>query len=204
MLLRLVVAAWAVVMAAVMPAQADTYRLKAGDRIEVIVWQEPKLNRVLTVGPDGRVSMPLVGRLRAGGVPIDQVEAQIKDRLAKQYTSEIDVNVSLVEVKEPRERPPKPEEKKIFPPVFVTGEVARPGRYEMQEPTDVLQAIALAGGLTPFAAEKRIVVRRKISGGQEELVEFNYRAYTGGDDTSGNFRLKPGDVVVVPERGLFE
>ncbi len=200
---RLLVAVVALVSTSLL-AHAQGYRLKSGDKIEVVVWQEPKLNRVLTVGPDGRISMPLVGRVKAGGATVEQVETQIKSRLAKQYTSDIDVNVSLAEVKEYPPEPPLPPEEKIFPPVFVTGEVAKPGRYEMKEPTDILQAIAMAGGLTPFAAERRIVVRRKASNGHEDLYEFNYRAYTEGRDESGNFRLRPGDVVVVPERGLFE
>ncbi len=184
-------------------ARAESYILKPGDRLEVTVWQEPRLNRIVVVAPDGRISFPLAGRIKAGGTTLDAVEASLKTRLAKQYTSDIDVTVAIAEVKERPPAPPAPPAEKILPGIFVTGEVAKPGRYEYRYSLNVLQAIALAGGLGTFAAEKRIKIRRKEHG-TENLYEFDYEAFTGGYDLSGNMLLQNGDVVIVPERGLFE
>ncbi len=141
-------------------------------------------------------------RLKAGGTTVDAVEAALKARLAEQYTSDIDVSVALMAIKEKPKEPKEPKEK-VYPSIYVTGEVAKPGKYEMREATNVLQAIAMSGGLGPFAAEKRIKIRRKTGEG-ETLYDFDYDAFTSGHDMSGNIKLKPGDVVIVPERGLFE
>jgi polysaccharide export outer membrane protein len=184
-------------------AVADNYRLKPGDKLEVTVWQEPKLNRIVVVAPDGRISFPLAGRIKAGGTTVDVVENMLKARLAKQYTDDIDVSVAIADIKEPPPKPPEKEKEKILPGIFVTGEVAKPGRYEYRHSVNVLQAIALAGGLAPFAAEKRIKIRRKQNG-SETLYEFDYDAFSSGEDLSGNMTLQNGDVVIVPERHLFE
>ena len=201
-LLRLIACLFAVIWVSGI-ARADSYILKPGDRLEVTVWQEPKLNRVVVVAPDGRISFPLAGRIKAGGTTLDAVEASLKSRLVKQYTSDIDVTVAIAEIKEKPPRPPEPPKEKILPGIFVTGEVAKPGRYEYRSSINVLQALALAGGLAPFAAEKRIKIRRKESG-TENLYEFDYEAFTECYDLSGNMLLQNGDVVIVPERGLFE
>lgn len=201
-MLRLITALFVVVWVSGI-AQAQTYLIKPGDKLDVTVWQEPKLNRVVVVAPDGRISFPLAGRVKAGGTTIDVVEAALKNRLAKQYTTDIDVTVAIAEIKEKPPRPPEKEKEVILPGIFVTGEVAKPGRYEYRHSLNVLQALALAGGLGPFAAEKRIKIRRKQSGA-ENLYEFDYEAFTEGYDLSGNMLLQNGDVVIVPERGLFE
>lgn len=201
-MLRFLIALIAVIASFGM-AEAQTYRLKPGDRLEVTVWQEPKLNRIVVVAPDGRIAFPLVGHLKAGGNTVEVVESVLKQRLAKSYTSDIDVTVAIADVKEPPPEAPAPPEEKILPGIFVTGEVARPGRYEYRHSLNVLQAIALAGGLGPFAAESRIKIRRKENGA-ETLYEFDYGSFESGEDLSGNMALRNGDVVIVPERGLFE
>lgn len=184
-------------------AQAQSYRIKPGDRLEVTVWQEPKLNRIIVVAPDGRIAFPLVGHLKAGGNTVEVVESVLKQRLAKSYTADIDVTVAIAEVRVIPPKPEKPPAEKILPGIFVTGEVAKPGRYEYRHSLNVLQAIALAGGLGPFAADSRIKIRRKESGA-ETLYEFDYASFESGEDLSGNMALRNGDVVIVPERGLFE
>jgi polysaccharide biosynthesis/export protein len=190
------------ILAAVGEASAE-YRLRAGDKLDLTVWQDEKLNRTIVVAPDGRIAVPLVGALKAGGRTVDAVGADIKNKLQKQYTDDIDVTLAITEI---REEPPQalaPEAPPIDPSVYVTGEVAKPGQYFFKTRTNVLQAIALAGGLGPFAAESRIKVRRKVNG-SETLYEFDYRAFSEGEDLSGNMFLKSGDVVIVPEKGLFE
>lgn len=201
-LFRYLAAACLLLLSATM-ASAQGYRIKPGDQLEITVWQEPKLNRVVIVAPDGRITVPLAGRIKAGGTTLDVVEGMLKTRLAKQYTEDIDVSVAIAGIKEPPPKPPAPPEEKILPGIFVTGEVAKPGRYEYRHSLNVLQALALAGGLAPFAAEHRIVIRRKENGA-ETLYEFDYDAFTSGEDLSGNMSLRNGDVVIVPERGLFE
>ena len=95
-------------------------------------------------------------------------------------------------------------EEDLKPKIFITGEVVRPGSYVVRQPTTLMQAIALAGGIGPFAAKARIQVRRRSPGGDETIYMFNYRAYEAGADLEGNITLRAGDVIMVPERGLFD
>jgi polysaccharide biosynthesis/export protein len=182
-------------------AWAADYRLRPGDKLEVTVWQDEKLNRTIFVAPDGRIAFPLVGRVQAGGRTVDAVESEIKAKLQKQYTDEIDVTVAVSELRKKDEK--DTETAPLDPSIYVTGEVTRPGQYFFKSRTNVLQAIALAGGLGPFAAESRIKIRRKVNG-RETLYEFDYGAFVEGEDLSGNMFLKSGDVIVVPEKGIFE
>jgi polysaccharide biosynthesis/export protein len=182
-------------------AAAAEYRLRSGDRLEVTVWQDEKLNRVIVVAPDGQIAMPLAGRIKAGGRTLAAVESDLKARLQKQYSDEIDVTLAIAQIKE--DPPAAPGEAPIDPSIYVTGEVAKPGQYFFKTRTNVLQAIALAGGLGPFAAEKRIKVRRKVNG-SETLYEFDYAAFSEGEDLSGNMFLRSGDVIIVPEKRIFE
>lgn len=179
------------------------YRLKPGDTLELNVWQEPKLNRQLVVAPDGRISVPLVGHLMAGGQTVRSVESKIASRLKVKYTTDLDVTVLLAAVKEEPIAPAPPEEKAPDPTFYVTGEVLKPGQYAFNRPTNVLQAIAVAGGLGPFAAGHRIKIRRKVDG-SEQLFDFDYEDFVAGKDLEGNIRLHHGDVVIVPEKRLFE
>lgn len=188
-------------------AEAGSYRLKAGDTLDVNVWQDQKLNRQILVGPDGYISFPLAGELRAGGKTVDAVGNELQARLQKQYVDKIDVTVSIASIKE---IPPPPEEPAgppppppIDPSFYATGEVAKPGKYAFNVATNLLQGIAMAGGLSPFAAERRIKLRRKENG-VETLYEFDYEAFISGKDLSGNMRLHAGDVIIVPEKGIFE
>ena len=95
-------------------------------------------------------------------------------------------------------------EEDLKPKIFITGEVIRPGSYVVRQPTTLMQAIALAGGVGPFAAKSRIQVRRRAAGGDETIFMFNYKAYEAGLDLEGNIGLRTGDVIMVPERGLFD
>ena len=85
----------------------------------------------------------------------------------------------------------------------VTGEVQKPGPFFMRQRTTVLQAIALSGGFGPYAARRRIQIHRRVNG-VESILVFDYAAFEAGDDARGNIDLRPGDVIIVPERGLFE
>ena len=198
----------AIALVSVTGVQA-AYRVKPGDVLEILVYQDEKLNRQVVVAPDGRISFPLAGHIQAGGQSLEVIEANLTRLLKPKFADALDVTVLLASIKEipiPPEPPPVPE-KPLPPPIdpsfYITGEVAKPGQYFFKTRTNVLQAISMAGGLGLFAADQRVVIRRK-EGNQEVLYEFNYDAFVAGKDLSGNMRLHTGDVIVVPERGLFE
>ena len=178
-------------------AQSEPYKFQEGDVLDISVWQDPKLNRQVVVAPDGYISFPLAGRIRAGGSSSDRVEAALRRSLQKRYTSELEVTVALVG--KSKEQESAKDERLIY----VTGEVQKPGAFDIQTQTTVLQAIALSGGLSPYAAKKRIQIRRVVNG-QEIVQSFNYRDAEQGKNLAGNMLLEPGDVVVVPEKGIFE
>jgi len=193
-----VITAFLILLCAVISSSAQAaYRLQPGDTIQVSVWQEPKLDRQLVVSPDGSVAMPLVGHVSAGGRSAQQVEKAIKAKLQTQYQSDLDVTVSLVA------QPPEEEADKIDPTIFVMGEVNKPGEFVIKKRITLLQALAMGGGLSAFAAQRRIQVHRKVDG-EDTIFQFDYRAFEHGRDVAGNIALRPGDVIVVPERGLFE
>ena len=174
---------------------AGAQELQPGDTIAISVYQDSKLDRQITIGPTGQISFPLAGQIRAGGMTPQSLEKALRSKLRSKYTAELDITVTLVSTGRM--------EDDLKPKFFVTGEVPRPGPYVIRTRTTVLQAIALAGGLGPFAAKQRIQIRREIDGA-ESLLLFNYRAFEAGRELDGNIELRANDVVIVPERGLFE
>ena len=175
--------------------QAHAQALQPGDVVTISVYQDPKLDRQVLIGPTGMISFPLAGQIKAGGLTPDALANVIKSRLRGKFTEEPDVTVSLVSA--------KIIEEDLKPKVFITGEVLRPGPFVMRTKLDLMQAIAVAGGFSPFAAKKRIQVRRKING-VEALFVFNYDDFFSGRNFDDNLVLHAGDVIIVPERGLFE
>ena len=175
--------------------QAHAQALQPGDVVTISVYQDPKLDRQVLIGPTGMISFPLAGQIKAGGLTPDALANVIKSRLRGKFTEEPDVTVSLVSA--------KIIEEDLKPKVFITGEVLRPGPFVMRTKLDLMQAIAVAGGFSPFAAKKRIQVRRKING-VESLFVFNYDDFFSGRNFDDNLVLHDGDVIIVPERGLFE
>jgi polysaccharide export outer membrane protein len=175
-------------------AQAQT--LKPGDSLSISVMQDSKLDRNVVIDPSGQIAMPLAGHIRADGLTPQALENIIKNRLRSSYKDEsLDVTVALTNSVVPEED--------LKPKVFITGEILRPGSYVVRQKTTLMQAIALAGGLGPYAAKRRIMVRRR-GGPGEDIFMFDYRAYEAGQDLEGNITLHAGDVIMVPERGLFE
>ena len=177
-------------------AGAQVEPLHVGDTLQISVWQDPKLDRRVVVGPDGMISFPLAGHIMAGGLAPQALENALRSRLQKNYTGHLDITVSLAAVNNEEQAETKPN-------VFVTGEVLRPGPYVIRRGANVMQALAQAGGLGPFAARKRIQIHRQV-GDRESTFTFNYSAYQAGTDTTDNITLQSGDVIIVPERGLLE
>ena len=110
------------------------------------------------------------------------------------------LDVTVAVASSPKDIP----EEDLKPKIFITGEVQRPGSYVVRQETTLMQAIALAGGVGPFAAKRRIQVRRQMPGGDETIFMFDYKAYEAGGDLDGNIALRAGDIIMVPERGLLE
>jgi polysaccharide biosynthesis/export protein len=176
-------------------AVAQSAQLQPGDVISISVYQDPKLDRSVLIGPTGMISFPLIGQVKAGGLTPAALEGVLKARLKGKFAEEPDITVSLAAA--------KTLEEDLKPRVYITGEVLRPGFFVMRTKLDVLQAIAMAGGFSPFAAKQRIQVRRQIAGIESTFV-FNYNDFFSGTYVEDNIRLRPGDVIIVPEKGLFE
>jgi polysaccharide export outer membrane protein len=184
----------ALLMAPLAHAQSAGYRIQPGDQLAITVLEDESLNRTTLVLPDGRISVPLAGSIQAAGRSVESVESTIADRLASNFAVRPSVFVSVTAVTE---------EVETFP-IFVVGQVGDPGVREVEPGTTLLQAIALAGGLDRFAATKRIQLRRADAAGQERLYIFNYNAVERGGAIQSMISLREGDVIVVPERRLFE
>ena len=173
--------------------------LKPGDTLNISVLQDPKFDRSVVVDPNGQIAFPLAGHITAEGLTPQKLERILKARLQRNYKEgDIDVTVALANAA----RPEIPEED-LKPKIFVTGEVLRPGPYNVRQATNLVQAIALAGGLGPYAARRRIQVHRG-SGAEETIFHFDYKAYEAGTDAEKNIPLQAGDVIIVPERGILE
>ena len=178
---------------------ASAQTLKSGDSLSISVLQDSKLDRNVVVDPSGEIAFPLAGHIRARGLTPQALENILKAKLKSNYKDE-NLDVTVAVLNSPKDIP----EEDLKPKIFITGEIIRPGSYVVRQPTTLMQAIALAGGVGPFAAKQRIQVRRRGAGGDETIFMFNYKAYEAGADLEGNIRLRAGDVIMVPERGLFD
>ncbi len=158
------------------------YVIGPEDVLGVVFWREPDLSGDVTVRPDGRISLPVIGEIEAAGLRPEALKARILTAAGK-YVS--DANVAVV-VRTINSRK-----------VFITGRVTTPGTYPLTGPRTVLQLIALAGGLTEYADAKSITVVREENGATKSL-KVNYKEISKGRSLEQNIQLKPGDTVVVP------
>ena len=163
-------------------AQGVEYRIGPEDVLHISVWKEEDLDREVLVRPDGGISFPLAGDLQVSGRTPLEVQDEIRTRLQR-YVPNAEVTVSVETVSGYT--------------VFVLGEVNAPGQFTLGRYVDVLQALTLAGGLTPYASERNITVRRRENG-EEAVYDFNYNDVEKGRDRGQNIILQSGDVVVVP------
>jgi len=183
-------------LALALPAAAQQYTLEPGDVLSIEVLEDSSLNRNVLVLPDGNITFPFAGSVRAEGRSVGQVQNALEEALAPNFATRPTVFASINQLAEPRGGDIT---------VYIVGEVNSPGPYEVESGITFLQSLALTGGFTPFAANKRVQLRRTDPGtGQEAVFTFNLRAVGDGARISGNTTLRDGDVIFVPERGLFE
>jgi polysaccharide export outer membrane protein len=157
------------------------YIIGPEDTLQITVWKEPTLSGTVPVRPDGRISLVLLGDLQAAGTTPMHLAANITEKL-KKYIQDPIVSVVVLAVNSQR--------------IFIIGEVGHVGPISMTAGMSPLQAIAAAGGLTPFANSKHIYILRG-TGAMQKKIPFNYKKALKGDDTQG-VSLEPGDTIVVP------
>lgn len=159
-----------------------SYVIGPGDVLSVRVFNQDQMSGKERVRPDGKVSLPFLNDVDAAGLTPQVLGAQLQTRL-KDF---INAPVVTVAIEEPH-----------GVPVSVAGEVPKPGLYTLEPGAGVLQALALAGGLTDYGGRDRIFVLRPRVGSGPQRIRFAYRKLARGEGRSGLFALKPGDTVVV-------
>jgi polysaccharide export outer membrane protein len=177
----------------------EGYRIQPGDVLRVEVLEDPGLNRSTLVSPDGRVSFPLAGGVPAAGRTLEDLQTDLATRIGSNFAATPNVFISLERVAEPRPASGGVSAGAATIEIFVMGEAANPGKLDVSRGTTLLQAFAQMGGFSPFAATKRVQLRR---GGT--ITTLSYDAIEAGTSTAGSTVLMDGDVIVVPQRKLFE
>jgi polysaccharide export outer membrane protein len=160
------------------PVDSNGYKIGPADILNIRVWNEPEFSGPVAVHQDGKITLPLVGDLQAGGNTPAQVEQTVTKALGKYVVHPL-VTVTVQQV----------ESKKYY----MDGRIARPGEYPLVVPTTVLEAISKAGGIQEFGNQKKIYILRG-----DQRIPFNYKDVVRGKHMEQNIELKPGDHVVVP------
>jgi polysaccharide export outer membrane protein len=182
MIYRLLSTIVCVVLAAA--AFGASYKVNPGDILRIDVWNEDSLGREVLVRPDGIISLPMTGEIDTTNNSPSQVAESISLALGNYMKDKPQVVVSLVDVTGNK--------------IFVIGKVMRPGEYKITSETDVMQALALAGGLNSFAAENDIRILRREADGTQIAISFEYARVKTGKDLQSNIILHSRDIVVVP------
>jgi polysaccharide export outer membrane protein len=159
------------------------YVLGAEDVVEVLVWKNPDLSKTVTVRPDGKISLPLIGDVQAAGLTAAQLSEQIGEQLTPYYKEPALVSVIVQEVNSYA--------------VYILGEVRNPGKYVVKSGTTFIQAITLAGGFTEFASTNKITLLRRNDTNTKDIpMGIRYRDVVAGHQN--NLILKPNDNIIVP------
>jgi len=158
------------------------YTVLAGDVLQISVWKEPELQMEVLVRPDSAFSFPLAGDVSTEGLSVVALQAELTKRLSR-YISTPVVTVSVTAV--------------LGNKVYVIGQVGKPGEFVVNPQVDVMQALSMAGGLTPFAATNDIKILRR-TGSRQIALSFKYNDVLKGRHLEQNIMLDAGDIVVVP------
>ncbi len=161
---------------------ASSYRVQAGDILEISVWKEEGLQKDVLVRPKGGISFPLIGDLAAQGKSVEQIRSEIAARLTR-YVPKPAVTVAVKQV--------------VGNKVYVIGRVNQPGDFIVDHNIDVMQALSMAGGTTPFAKLNDIKILRRV-GNRQTIIGFKYPEVVKGRNLEQNIILQGGDIVVVP------
>ncbi len=159
-------------------ADLPEYRIGIDDVLDVAVWNVAELQKTVPVRPDGKISLPLVNDVIAAGLTPMELREQLTKKMAT-FVQNPDVSVVVREIRSLK--------------VSVIGQVRTPGRYDIKGPATVLDALALAGGFTEFAARRKISILRSA-----QRLHFDYDAAVSKGSARNNLLIKPGDIVVVP------
>lgn len=177
---------------------AQGYRVQPGDSLAIEVLEDASLNRSVLVLPDGRINFPFTGSVTVAGRSATEIERAISKAISPNFAATPTVFVSISPSSENFDAA------RSTVDVYFLGEVNNPGVTSVKSGTTLLQAIAIGGGVTRFAAVKRIQLRRtNRQTGVQNVITLNYRALANGT-ASNAIELKDGDVILVPERRLFE
>ncbi len=164
------------------PSEPNTYVIGAGDVLNVNIWRESEVSQKLAVRPDGIISLPLIGDVRAGGETPENLAGIISNKL-KAYLKSPLVTVTVVEVNS-----------KWF---TVVGQVNKPGRYPLARPLTALEALSQAGGFQEFAKPNKTYILHVVNGKMVRLP-FHYSRVLKGNDLHENVEVNNGDTIVVP------
>jgi polysaccharide biosynthesis/export protein len=163
-------------------AEQNGYKIGPDDVLNISVWKNEAISRIVPVRPDGKISLPLLNDVQAAGLTPEQLREVIREKLTE-YESAPEVSVTVAEVRSFK--------------ISVLGEVLHPGRFELRSSTTVLDALALAGGFKDFAATTRIIILRSEGNGSKRIL-FNYKKAIAAGGEAENFLLDPGDIILVP------
>jgi polysaccharide export outer membrane protein len=163
------------------PLPAD-YVIGANDVLMIFFWREKDLTGDVTVRPDGRITVPLINDVDAAGLTPDQLRSRVTQAAAK-FVQDPTVTVVVKQINSRK--------------VFITGQIAKPGPYDLAGPLSIMQLIAMAGGVHEFADQKKITILRN-EGGQLISLPFNYEEMKKRKNLQQNILLKPGDTIIVP------
>ena len=166
----------------------DEYRIGADDQIEVNVWKNPELSVSMPVRPDGKISIPLIGDVQAGGRTPSEVAAETRERLSE-YVRDPNVTVILTELRN----------NEYVSRIRVTGAVQTPSSLAHRQGMTVLDAVLQAGGVNEFAAPSRARLYRKV-GGETKVYPVDLSGILNEGKLATNYELQPGDIITVPER----
>lgn len=158
------------------------YIIGSGDVLDITVWRHPDISKETVVRPDGKISLPLIGDIQAAGLTVDEVREEANRRMGT-YIAEPFVSVSIASINSLK--------------IYIIGEVARSGEYDLISNTDVLQALAMAGGFTIYAKKDNIKIFRKEDN-RKIKIKFDYDQVVKGKNLAQNITLKAGDVILVP------
>jgi len=160
----------------------ENYVIDPGDVLDISVWKDEALTKIVTVLPDGKIAFPLIGEIAAQGKTVVQLTNELKSKISP-FVPDPEITIVVQQTNSML--------------IYVIGKVNNPGRFALTVEVDVLQALAMAGGFNPFAKRNKVKIFRRI-GDQTQILEFKYDEVAKGKGLEQNIKLGKGDVIVVP------